>query len=407
MTTEAKFHITEPGLQKTLAAPKGFALFNYGFRPFFLLGSIFGMAALAYFICLLTDHATYLPSYFDPISWHRHEMIFGYTIAIIVGFLFTAIPNWTGNPTPKGIALAAIVLLWLAGRVAVFFAADLPSGISATIDVLFLPVCAIAVAPALLKARNRRNYGFPALLLLLAASNLAVHLDAIGVWENVADRAIYFALGIIIVIMVVIGGRVIPLFTERPLGISIPSSRAIDSAVILSVVMAITAELLFGQGQTVALLSLLATACILLRMRSWQTLKTLQVPLLWILHAGYLWLAIGFALKTGSYVTSAIPLSLSTHAFTAGAIGSLTLGMMSRVSLGHTGRQMIVGRTMTAAFVSISLVAILRVFAVMLLPAYTQLWLILSMALWILAFSLFLLIYAPILIHTRVDGREG
>lgn len=384
----------------------GFALFRYGFRPFFLLGPLFGIAALGYFILWMSGAITAWPSAWDAIVWHRHEMLFGFAGAIIAGFLFTAVPNWTGQPTPKNFRLALIVLLWMAGRATVFFSAHLPATFVAAVDVSFFLVCAGGILPALIKSKNRRNYFFVALLVLLAVANGLTHWPG-KAHADIATMGIRLGLNIMILMMMLIGGRVIPFFTERPLGISITRHPAIERFALISTIVALALGVMNLQGPLVGIAFLLAVIANGWRLSQWQSLKTRSIPLLWVLHAGYAWLVVGFAASAAQHLGMPVPAIIVTHAFTAGAISVLTLGMMARVSLGHSGRQLVIGRPMVVAFLSANMAAVMRVFGVWLFPDLTMRWLEISSLLWLLAFGIFVFVYAPVLVLPRADGRDG
>lgn len=390
-----------PGTEPEAAdrASFGIALFRLGFRPFFLFGSLYGVAALAYFILLLSGAAEVLPSAWDAVSWHRHEMLFGYAGAIIAGFLFTAVPNWTGYPTPKGRSLALMVALWLAGRVAVFCSGQFPP-VAAVIDIAFFPACALGILPALLKAKNTRNYFFILLLGLLGLANGMTHVGE-------ADAGIALGLAIVTLMMVIIGGRVIPFFTERALNIAIFRHLYIERLAPISAAAALASGMVGIPAFLAGLLYLLAAGVNAWRLGGWQSGKTRRTPLLWVLHAGYGWLVIGFAAKGASLLGFNIPSTIATHAFTAGGIGALTLGMMARVSLGHSGRPLAIGKAMTVAFACVHLAALVRVFGVWLMPDLTMRWLEIAAGLWLAGFGIFIVIYAPILLRPRVDGRDG
>jgi uncharacterized protein involved in response to NO len=384
----------------------GFALFASGFRPFFLFGSLFGFMALGYFSLLISGAVETLPSAWDMVTWHRHEMLFGYAGAIIAGFLFTAVPNWTGQPTAKGVKLALVVLLWLAGRAVVFTSAYIPTLLVAVIDVSFFAACTAAIVPALIKSRNKRNYFFIVLLTLLAIANGLTHWGGV---DNtvIADTGIRLGLSIVILMMVVIGGRVIPFFTEKPLGITIRRNPVIERFTLISTVIALVLGVIEAPTTILGIAFLLAAIANAWRFSQWQSVKTLRVPLLWVLHAGYAWLVIGFTTKAAYYLGSAVPPSIATHAFTAGGVGVLTLGMMARVSLGHSGRQLEVGKPIICAFACINAAALSRVFGVWLFPEFTLRWLEAASLFWLLAFGIFIIIYAPIFMRPRADGREG
>ncbi len=390
--------ISEPG---AASAPRGgFTLFRSGFRPFFLFGALFGLSALVYFILLMSGVAQLLPSRWDMVFWHQHEMLFGFAGAIIAGFLLTAVPNWTGHPTPRGAKLALLVLLWLLGRAAVFDSAHLPAILAGAVDVAFFPACIAGILPALVKSHNRRNYFFIVLLVLLTLGNGLTH------WGN-EDTGMLLAKNIIILIMVMMGGRVIPFFTENPLGIRIARSPRIERFALISTIAALALEVMGANTHLLGVAFILAAAANFWRFSRWHSIKTLRVPLLWVLHAGYAWLIVGMAMKAGHNFGADIPLSADTHAFTAGGVGTLTLGMMARVSLGHSGRMLAAGRLIVFAFACITLAALLRVFGVWLMPGLAMQWFQSAALFWMLAFGIFLWVYAPILLRPRRDGRDG
>lgn len=383
-----------------------FALFRLGFRPFFLFGSVFSILALGYFILWMSGVVNAWPSVWDALAWHRHEMLFGYAGAIITGFLLTAVPNWTGYPTPKGRNLMLLVSLWLAGRMAVLFSAYLPTRLVAIIDVSFFVVCAASIAPALIKSKNYRNYFFILLLVGLSVANGLTHIHA-GESTELSAFGITLTLNIIVMIMLIIGGRVIPFFTERPLGIDIPRNLRLEKAALVATFLGLaieTSEINHSLAGGLLLVSALLNGW---RLSAWRSLKTLRVPLLWVLHLGFAWIVAGLALRGLELMDLDIPPIIATHAFTAGGIGVLTLGMMARVSLGHSGRPLTVGNPMILAFVVINLAAFFRVFGVWLMPAYTMYFFEISAALWLLAFSIFAVIYTPILLRPRLDGKDG
>lgn len=376
------------------------ALFRSGFRPFFLLGGVFGLLAVAYFILLMSGAVEFFPSTWDVIAWHRHEMLFGYAGAIVAGFLLTAVPNWTGQSTPTGLGLALLVALWVAGRLALLTSAYFPASLVAIVDVMFFLVCAAGILPALMRSKNSRNYFFVVLLTLLALANGMTHFGN-------ADTGILLGLGIITLMMVVIGGRVIPFFTEKPLGLSIRRDARLDRIVILSTIAPLALEIFGVTGALTGWLFVLAVLAHGWRLSQWQSMKTLGTPLLWILHVGYAWLVIGFFLKAGYHLGLPIPSTLATHALTAGGIGSLTLGMMARVSLGHSGRPLEVGGPMMIAFICITLAAIFRVFGVLFFPDLAQRWWEAASLFWMLGLSIFVVVYIPVLTRPRLDGRDG
>jgi uncharacterized protein involved in response to NO len=379
----------------------GFALGRKGFRPFFLLAGAFAVVIVPLWLAVLSGLLT--PGrYLDAFAWHSHEMVFGFTTAVIAGFLLTAVGNWTQRETVVGRPLVLLAALWLAGRVALL--APIPGALIAAIDLAFLPAFGVAIARPLLSTKNRRNYVMLGVVGALWLADLAVHLDALGLLPGLRRRGALLAVDVIVLLVVIVTGRIVPMFTKNATGVTtVRGEPRLDAIAIASVVLVAAAEAAMpDHAATRALLGLaaLATAA---RAVPWATSKVLRVPLLWILHAGYAWVPVGFALRA-----LGAPAAVATHALTLGAIGSLTLGMMARVSLGHSGRPLAVGRPMTASFACLTLAALTRVGGALLVPASAyRATLFASGALWTLAFAIFLGVYAPILTSTRVDGKPG
>ncbi len=383
------------------------AVLAKGFRPFFLLAAGFAASILPLWIAVLFGTIS-LGSYVDPTTWHAHEVIFGFSVAVIAGFLLTAVGNWTKRETVVGTPLLALALLWLAGRVAMLLAHKLPMGVAAAIDIAFLPAVGVVLAKPLLATGNRRNFVMLAILGVLTAANIAMHLDALGVLPHVRRHALLFSVDVLILLCIIISGRVFPMFTKNAIGADwVASSPKLDVATIasmavLSIVDAAAPASDFGHALA-GVVAVLAFA----RAFRWGSLHTLRVPLLWILHAGYAWIVLGLALRCLSHFTGVLPPTAALHAITVGGIGSLILGMMARVSLGHTGRLLEAPRAAVVAFVLLTLAAITRVGLPIVLPSHYTASLMISGVLWAAAFALFLAAYARILISPRVDGKPG
>jgi len=382
-----------------------FALFNYGFRPFFLLSAAFAVLALGYFICLTAGLDLPFFSHFDPILWHQHEMVFGYGLAVVTGFLFTAVANWTGQATPKGLWLAVITAAWIAGRVAVLFSALMPWGVAAALDAGFSLLVIAGITPALIKGGNKRNFFFIALLLLFTGASLLM-------WAGFTALGVTAGLNILLLMIVIIGGRVIPMFTERPLGLILKRDARINRLTLLTTVAALIAEVVAHlymplQGPVLGLLFLLAALTNLWRLSQWKSWLTLKLPLVWVLHSACLWIIIGFGLKACIYFGMDIWATAATHVLTVGGLGVMTLGFMARVALGHTGRPMVVGWPMTVAFVALNLAVGLRAILILVLPEHFLRLAEMAGLMWFVAFGLFLWVYVPILIGPRADGRPG
>ncbi|MBW8329352.1 MAG: NnrS family protein [Thiobacillus sp.] len=386
----------------------GWAPFALGFRPFFLAAGVYAVVLMA--LWLLVLRGSLEPGMLSPLVWHGHEMLFGFTVAVIAGFLLTAAQNWTGIRTPSGTPLAALFLVWLAGRLA-FLVPGLPAGLVALVDLAFLPAVALTLAVPILKARQLHNAPFPLMLLVLTAANALVHLEALG-WTtgwafSSASLGLHLATYVVVTMVVVMGGRVIPSFTDNKLRTRARRWKTIEILVPVTTLGALLAALIASDSYITALLAATAATVHVIRLAGWYTPQYWSVPLLWILHLGYAWIALGFALlalSAAGFSTAAVS---SLHAFTAGGIGVLTLGMMARVSLGHTGRMLEPAPVMTRAFVAINLAALLRVALPLLFPGvYMQSMMAAGLA-WVIAFALFVVIYAPMLLRPRVDGKPG
>lgn len=387
-------------------SPGGFALFALGFRPFFLASGLFAVIYMATWLAALQG-AMPTPAGIAPTAWHGHEMLFGYAAGVIGGFLLTAAQNWTSIPMPKGRALAMLLVLWLAGRVLPWF--PVPYAAIAIVDLLFLPALLVAVLRPVLRVQQTRNYPFPFMLLGLTAANALFHAGALGFDPAYTMLGLDLALYLIVLMMVVMGGRVIPYFTERRLNSTAKKWVPIEwlaSATTLAVLAAVLAAPALFSGMLLAVLAAAAAIVHAIRLAGWHDKRLWSVPLLWVLHLGYGWIVIGFLLDA-LYAAGMVPPFLALHAYAAGGIGVLTLGMMARVSLGHTGRILEAPAIMTWAFVLVNLSAVLRVFGPLLLPAQTTMLPHASGALWMAAFALFAVVYAPMLWRPRVDGKPG
>lgn len=390
--------ITDP--HKTAS---GHALLALGFRPFFLAA---GIAAVVLMALWLSIYALGWDAgvYYGAIAWHGHEMVFGYAVAVMGGFLLTAVRNWTGVTTARGPLLLALVVLWLAGRIVPFTGTVVPPGIIAAVDLAFLPSLALAIFVPIYRAGQGRNVQFPAILLALTAANALTH-PAFGLGPEWQSRGLWFAVGLIAVVITVMGGRVIPFFIERAVPGARPASwRVLDGASILAVVMVALAWLLFRDHVAAALLAAAAGLLNGWRLLGWHVRGLWREPLLWVLYLGYGWLVAGLLLQGAAGFGLVSPF-VALHALTAGGIGVLTLGMMPRVSLGHTGREMRAPAGLPAAFVLVNLAALARTAGPALFPsAYTG-WISAAGLLWIAAFGIFVVIFASVLSRPRADGR--
>lgn len=380
------------------------ALLLLGFRPFFLLAASFAVLQLVFWLGVYTSGYQLITYYDRAAVWHGHEMIFGYAVAVIAGFLLTAVPNWTGLSTPTGKPLAALATLWVAGRILPFFPDSAPPWFIAIVDIAFLPVLIGVLAIPLLQARQPRNLVFLLLLGALMLANVLIHLDILGGVARTARPGMYLAVNLILLLIVIIGGRVIPFFAERALpGLKTRRWPAVEAVAFGSLMLLMVAELAWSHPLVIGVLGMVAALSHGARLSGWYSQRIWSVPLLWVLYLGYGWLVLGMALKALPMlgITTLVPL----HALTVGCIGVLTLGMMARVALGHTGRVLRAAKPVVVAFVLINVAALARGFLPIAFPSWYLQWVAASGVLWILAFSIFTYWYAPILLAPRLDAR--
>ncbi|MBN9555555.1 MAG: NnrS family protein [Alphaproteobacteria bacterium] len=391
---------TQAGTRGGMVLP----LWALGFRPFFLAAAAWAALALLLWIIALQSGAS-LPSRFDPLSWHIHEMLFGFVPAAIAGFLLTAIPTWTGRPPIRGHFLAGLAGIWLLGRFAVLLSGKLPIWISEIIDVSFLFFLSAVAACEIAISRNRRNIAIPLPVLVLGVANLLMHLEAAGVAVP-AGLGWRLGLAAITVLISVIGGRIIPAFTRNWLGSRNSQALPAPHGLVDSVGMGLLHGGLIGwalvpDSEPIGILLILAAIVNFLRLLRWKGARTLAEPLLAILHIGFLWLVSSAALLGASMLTDNIPLSAAIHAMTAGTIGTTVLAVMTRVSLGHTGRALHADQATSLIYILVTAAGVARVFAPFEPAHYTAL-LEISAALWIGAFAAFGIRYAPLLFSSRI-----
>jgi uncharacterized protein involved in response to NO len=338
------------------------------------------------------QYAGWLPS--ANIAWHAHEMIFGYAFAVIAGFLLTAVRVWTGRPTPTGAALAGIVALWLAARVLAFW--SLPA--AGVADLLFAIAVAWGIGQPLAASANRRNYFFIVLVLALGAAGFAL--------QRWPQAAIALGLDVVLFVIAVVAGRVVPAFTNSALpGAGARRHPWLETAALGAILTLVAADA-FGRTELAAGIALAAAALHAARLALWSPLHTLRRPILWILHLSYGWVVAHLALR-GLTGFGLLPYALGTHALTVGAIGGMTLGMMTRTARGHTARPLVVGRAEIAAYGLVQLAAVARVIVPLALPAAYLGATLVSAAFWFAAFALFVVTYVPILTRPRLDGEPG
>lgn len=396
-------NIEEP---KNTQITKGFALFALGFRPFFLFAGLSGLLLIMFWLMVLGGGKN-ITEYYSGNYWHSHEMLFGFVAAVAAGFLLTAVRNWTGIQTLRHTPLALLALLWLLGRLLPLSLWSLPGWLIAIVDISFLPAVALAIAVPLRAKSQLSNYIFPVLLLMMMLANLLTHLQYLSLTENTANIGISLMLYLVVTLIMIMGGRVIPFFSERGVsGLQIQSWPLIEKIAPYSIGAVALVASFMPDSIVLTPVALFAAGVHGVRIYGWYDKKIWSVPMVWILQLGYVWLVIGLLLL------ALTPLAIGSrefavHALTAGGIGLITLGMMARVALGHSGREIAASRPVFWAFVLISLAPVFRVILPLLMPDWYLPSLMLSGGLWAAAFLLFSLVYLPILIRPRIDGRPG
>ena len=384
--------------------------FAYGFRPFFLAAGWYALIAIGIWLALYQAGLAPFGS-LPAFQWHAHEMLYGFVAAAIAGFMLTAVPSWTGERGFAGRPLIVLATLWLLGRIAIAAAGVLPLPLVATVELSFLPALAVTIAPSLFRSSNRNK---PLLIVLFALwATDAAFLYALGD-HNVAlaSRALRTALDIVLLLVTVIGGRVVPAFTAgalRKRGIEprVRSHRVVEIAAIGSMAVLVVAEIVAPNHGFTAAVALVAALAHATRLAGWQTLKAFSEPIVWVLHAAYAWLPIGLFLKATWLIFSITWAAHWPHALGAGAAATMILAVMTRASLGHTGRPLVVSKAIAWAYGLLTAAAAVRVFGPSLLPITYAHVIVCAGVLWIAAFLLYVIVYTPILLCPRADGKPG
>ena len=386
------------------AAPlKGWPLLRLGFRPFYLGTALLACLSVPLWIAIFLGHVQ-MQLEMPPLLWHGHEMLFGFAAGVVVGFLLTAVRAWTGLETARGPLLGSLILLWLAARVAALVA---PYPVFAALDMALLPAAAAILLRVLLKAGNKRNIPLISLLVLMAIANLVFHLSVLGAIAVPAVAALYAELALIIMVVCVMTGRVVPMFTKNVTpGLVINVPRKFELTLLAVTAIALALWVLPTPAPLVLAASLAAAVLHAARLWMWHPQVTFKRPILWILHASYAWLPIGFALLALAQLGWVNP-SLAVHALAVGVIGGLIIGMVTRTARGHTGRPLQASRGEVAAYALVMLAAVLRVLVPAVQPGWYAYALEGAACLWAIAFAIYLFIYTPWLTRTRLDGKDG
>lgn len=392
-------------LDQSSSDQKTLTFFRAGFRPFFLLAGLQAAAMVPVWLLLFLGGTNLA---YPAVLWHGHEMVFGFGEAAVAGFLLTAVPNWTGATPVQGGKLMALTALWLAARVAIACAGALPVWVAPAIALAFLPALAACLAGPLIRARKWRNIAFLPILGVLTVAEALVLAEMAG-WSETGRRGLFLGIFVLLLMIAIVGGRIIPGFTANGLrsqGIIVqPRSYPwLERAAIVSLAVTGLAWVAAPDSQAAGALALLSAVLNALRLPGWHGVRTARVPLLWVLHLGFAWLPLGLALLGLACFTSAITPQEGLHGLTAGCVGLMTLGVMSRAALGHSGRKLEPAPLTVAAYGLVAAAGLVRVFGVMLDPV-GGLWL--SGILWSLGFALYVGVYTPVCLKPRADGRPG
>ncbi len=384
-------------------AARGLPLLRLGFRPFYLCAAVLAAVAVPLWVAMFLGQLS-LATSAPPLLWHAHEMLFGFAIAVVVGFLLTAGKAWTGLDTPRGAFLGALALLWVAAR---FAALGAPYAVYAFLDVVLLPIVAAVFGDVLVRAKNRRNLPLVGILVLLSIVNLLFHLSVMGTIEMAATTPLYAGLALIVMIECVIAGRVVPAFTMNVTpGLKLALNPWLDRAAIAATGLGLLLWVCAHAGVLPALV--LGAAALLQAARAWQwrPLVTRSRPILWILHAAYAWIPLGLALLAAAQM-GWVPVSAGVHALAVGATGGLIIGMITRTARGHTGRTLQASKPEVLAYALVMAAAVLRVLLPLVSTALYVPSLIAAAAAWGAAFAIYLWRFTPWLMQPRVDGKDG
>jgi len=397
------------GIQITSPEPeRQYPVFlELGFRPFFLCAAVFsivsmGLWSVSYF---LGWHPG--PAGISPGVWHAHEMIYGYAMAVIAGFLLTAVRNWTGIQTLHGYGLAGFAALWVLARMLWMVDAGAPLWFLAVMDNLFILLLTLFLAIPVVRSRNWRQISVLSKIVLLFLSNILFYLGFLGILPQGVTWGLYSGFYLVIGLIMMMGRRVIPFFITRGVGyaVEVKNWRWVDLASAISFIAfwffsSFTAMPALSSGLAIFLFFVLG-----IRLWGWHTPGIWKKPLLWILYLAYGFIVLGFLLFAMAHNLGVSPY-LAVHAFAAGGIGMMTLGMMARVALGHTGRNIQVLPGLLPVVLSLSAMsAVVRVILPMFVPHYDSIWIGASQLLWVAAFTIFTWIYFPILVAPRIQGR--
>ena len=391
-------------------------MFSYGFRPFFLAAAVYAVLVMSlWFIWIVTTVAVglqdWLPVAGSPFAWHGHEMVYGFAAAAASGFLLTAVPNWTGTLPLSGTPLVLLFAVWLSGRIVMGISGTLPYALVAAIDLAFLPALGAFAAGQLLEKPALRNFVFLVIVVALTLCNVVFHLTTFGFLAVDPLAANRIGVLLVVIMIAIIGGRIIPACTHNWLhlnGVSgqMPQRFAwLDVASIISIVVFVLLETVGSPDALRGAAALIAAAFNGARLALWRGFATRKEPMVWVLHLAYAWIVVGLALSAAANFTGHVSTAIASHAFGTGAIGTMIMAVMSRASLGHTGRRLVASRPIVEAYLLVTLAAVVRVVGPLLTSQYYAAVLGGAGVAWVAAFTLFVLVYAPILTTPRVHMK--
>jgi uncharacterized protein involved in response to NO len=388
------------------------ALFTHGFRPFFLMSALMAPVAVGVWVLALSGLA--LPDGpLPPMRWHAHELLAGFVAAAMIGFLMSAIPNWVGRRGYSGAPLVALACVFLAARFAMLPGSPVPIGVAAVLALVPLPATLLLVLPALVKAKAPRLFGPPALVLVFWSGQLMMLAEEAG-WSAAPGWATGQLLmgDAALLLVVLIGGRIVPSFTLNALRKTPQPAEArpfpgVDRGAILAVAAVALVDAVAPGSVAAGLVAALAAVLVALRLSRWNGSRTLRWPILWVLHLAYALIPLALAIKAASLLAGATWASAWLHLQLAGAVSLMIVAVMTRATLGHTGRALVVSPATVAAYVLLLAAALLRAFSGTVLAEDDRIGLVAAGLCWVGAFVLLLAVYAPMLLGPRADAAPG
>jgi uncharacterized protein involved in response to NO len=385
-----------------------FVPFGHGFRPFFLAALAYASVGLATWLWMRATGSHPLPPLPSQL-WHAHEMLFGFIAAAIAGFLLTAVPSWTGTRGIAGLPLITLTLVWVAGRLSFAAAADVPLRMIAAVELSFIPFLAALIAPPLLRARNRNTALLGVLAVLWLVDGFFLCAMSQGDIE-LASRAIRAGLDLVLLLITVIGGRIVPSFTgnalrQQGLAVKVRTWPWVEGPLVAAMIMIVAIDVFAPEHPYAWGVFGLAALGHAVRLAGWQGLRTSRQPILWVLHVAYAWLPIGLTLRAFFAFNGSSWAAEWLHALTMGASGMMVVAVMTRASLGHTGRPLQVTRAVAIAYAALACAVLVRTFGPIAMEREASIRT--SGMLWLSAFLVLLIVYFPALTQARVDGRPG